>query len=374
MEAAVNTVPAPGSDESRGMTVLLPGQTPQGQYILSLLLKRTYDIVPGRPCLRAETDRPMIPGDVPWADPMNSAVRFETDFVPYKPATDIVLNGRVYAPKGRPTAACAVALKVADHRKDLIVFGDRKAIFNRNAAPAFSEPVPFTAMDLRYERAYGGIDVYSDKKTSYAYPRNPLGRGFIVEYTKEGIEHLELPNLEDPKALLTPDRLCISAYARWQDQPMPAGLGWFPKYWRPRAELAGIMPADRPIEQKLRKAYSAFLPADQRSHYLKNTLRDMDFRFFNGASPGLVVPYLKGNEPIATANLSAESIVTFYLPGDRPRIGLDIGEGVKQTQVVIHTVMIHMEERQVDIVWRGALPYPGPDWLVKMKKLEIIIS
>jgi hypothetical protein len=83
---------------------------------------------------------------------------------------------------------------------------------------------------------------------------------------------------------------------------------------------------------------------------------------------------LKGNEPIATANLSAESIVTFYLPGDRPRIGLDIGEGVKQTQVVIHTVMIHMEERQVDIVWRGALPYPGPDWLVKMKKLEIIIS
>lgn len=107
---------------------------------------------------------------------------------------------------------------------------------------------------------------------------------------------------------------------------------------------------------------------------MKNGIRDMDFRFFNGASPGLVMPYLRGNENIATANLSPEGIVPFSLPGDRPRIGLDIGQGLKQTTVVIHTVMIHMEEYQVDIVWRGALPYPGPDWLVEMKKLEIVVT
>jgi hypothetical protein len=191
------------------------------------------------------------------------------------------------------------------------VIGDRKAFFGKEHVPPFSDPVPFTTMDLRYERAYGGIDVYSDKKTSYPYPRNPLGRGFIVEYTKEGIENLELPNLEDPNDLLTPDRLCVSEYSRWQDQPMPAGLGWFPKYWRPRAELAGIMPADRPVEQELRKAYSAFLPATQRPNYMKNGIRDMDFRFFNGASPGLVMPYLNGNEEIATANLAGRHRLIF---------------------------------------------------------------
>jgi hypothetical protein len=374
MDTATETMIPSEPELSQGETVLLPGQTPKGEYILSVLLKRTYNIVPDRPCIRAEEDRSIIPGDVPWGNPMNSSIRFESDFVPYKLSTDVVLNGKAYAPNGKPTAACTVAIKVANHRKDVYVIGDRKVHFVKNQTPTFSDPVPFTAMDLRYERAYGGIDVYSDKKTSYPYPRNLLGRGFIVCNTKEGIENLELPNLEDPKDLLTSDRLFVSEYTRWQDQPMPAGFGWFPKYWRPRAELAGIMPADRPVEQELRKAYSAFLPADQRSHYMKNQIPDMDFRFFNGASPGLVMPYLKGNEGIATANLSPEGVVSFFLPGDRPEIGLDIGAGLKQTEVVIHTVMIQMEERQVDIVWRGALPYPGPDWLVEMQKLEIIVT
>ena len=374
MDTAVETVPVAESDASRGATVLLPGQSPEGEYILSVLLKRTYDIIPGRLCVRAEEDRPVIPGDVPWGNPMNSTVRFESDFVPYKPATDVVINGKAYAPEGKPTTTCTVAIKIADCRKDVRIIGDRKTQFTKNQPPTFSNPAPFSTMELRYERAYGGIDVYSDKRTSYPYPRNPMGQGFVVENTKEGIDNLELPNLEDPNDLLTPDRLLVSEYSRWQDQPMPAGLGWFPKYWRPRAELAGIMPADRPVEQELRKAYSAFLPAAQRPLYMKNGIRDMDFRFFNGASPGLVMPYLRGNEGISTANLAAEGIVSFSLPGDRPEIGLDIGEGVKQTKVVIHTVMIHMEERQVDIVWRGAIHYPGPEWLVEMKKLEIVVT
>jgi len=33
-----------------------------------------------------------------------------------------------------------------------------------------------------------------------------------------------------------------------------------------------------------------------------------------------------------------------------------------------------MEDRQVDLVWRGAVPYPGPDWLPKMKKMEVLIQ
>ena len=69
---------------------------------------------------------------------------------------------------------------------------------------------------------------------------------------------------------------------------MPAGFGWFPKVWRPRALLAGVMPRDRAVEQELRQAYAqAACPAEQREAYLKNGFRDMDFRFFNGASPGL---------------------------------------------------------------------------------------
>lgn len=374
MDAAVETASSSVSEESRGRTAMLPGQTPEGEYILSILLKRTYNIVAGRPCVRADDDRELIPGDVPWGNPMNTTTRFESDFVPYKLATDVVVNGKAYAPEGKPTETCVVTVQIGDHRKDVLVIGDRKAHVSDHQTPIFSDPLPFETMDLRYERAYGGIDVYSDKKTAYPYPRNTMGRGFIVANTETGLEHLELPNLEDPVDLLTPERLLANDYSRWVNQPMPAGFGWFSKFWRPRAELAGIMPADRPVEQELRKAYSKFIPKDQRGAYLKNGIGNMDFRFFSGASPGLSMPYLRGDEAINTVNLGPEGSISFSLPGERPQIALDIGTGLKQTEVVIHTVMIHMEERQADIVWRGALPYPGPDWLVEMKKLEIIIT
>jgi len=374
MNAVVESTTVNTADQAQGATLVLPGQTPQGEYILSVLLKRTYDIIPGKRCVRAESDQPVIPGDVHWGNPMNSTVRFESDFVPFKLGTDVVLNGMAHAPRGIPATYCNVAIRIADRRKDIRVIGDRIAKFVKSGTPILSEPTPFKTMELRYERAYGGIDVYSDKKTSYPYPRNPLGCGFIVENTEDGFENLQIPNLEDPNDLLTPERLCIHEYPNWKGQPKPTGFGWFPKYYLPRAELAGIMPADRETEQELRKAYAALVPAEHRDTYLSNGIRDMDFHFFNGASSGLIMPYLTGDEEIATANLGPEGIVSFHLPGDMPEIGMDIGEGIMQTKVVIHTVMIHMEERQVDIVWRGAVPYKGPDWLVEMRKMETIIS
>ena len=374
MNTATERLPHVEPEPTRGHTVMLPGQTPEGDYILSILLKRTYDILPGQPCVRADEDRPIIPGDVPWGNPMNTTVRFESDFVPYKVATDVVVNGKAYAPKGRPAETCTVTVMIADRRKEVLVIGDRRVYLADNQAPAFTDPAPFKAMDLRYERAYGGIDVYSDKQTSYPYPRNMLGRGFIVANTEAGLKHLKLPNLEDPADRLTPDRLFVTDYPRWEGQPMPAGLGWFSKYWRPRAELAGIMLADRPVEQALRKAYSQFLPKEQKGPYMEHGIPDMDFGFFNGASPGLVMPYLAGDEIIDTLHLCREGFLSFSLPGDMPGIEVDIGEGLTPTDVVIHTVMIHMEERQADILWRGALPYPGPDWLVEMKKLDIVVT
>jgi hypothetical protein len=100
----------------------------------------------------------------------------------------------------------------------------------------------------------------------------------------------------------------------------------------------------------------------------------MDFRFFNGASRGLVFTYLQGGEQIITEHLSPEGIVSFQLPYDMPHLGLDIGSGVQEPQVLMHTVMIRMDERQVDLVWRGAIPYPGPDWLPQMRKMEVFVA
>ena len=354
--------------------IVLPGQTPEGQHILSVLVKRTYDIIPGDRCIRAATDKKLVPGDVHYDDPMNSTVKFESDFVPFKLATDVVLHGRACARGGQRLNTLTASLQIGQHRKDLLILGDRVARFNGKRDPIFTDPQPFESIELRYERAYGGVDIYSEQKMPYVYPRNHLGRGFAVTNNQRSVENLPLPNLEDADDRLTPSRLCQGQFKDWERQPAPQSFGWTMKTWRPRSAYAGVMPADRALEQEMRKAFATMVPAAQRKKYEETQLPDMNFRFFNGASPGLAVPFLAGDEPVQLLNLDPGGRIQFQLPGERPKIGLDLGKGVQEPLVVLHTVMIRAEERQVDLVWRGAVPYPGPDWLPEMKKMEALLA
>ena len=354
--------------------IVLPGQTPEGHYILSVLVKRTYDIESGKCCMRAGRDHKLISGDMHYDDPMNSSVKYETDFVPVKIATDVVLNGRAYTPNGEPMDALTASLIVGQFRKDIRVIGNRVSRFRHLGSPAFTDPEPFTTMEMRYERAYGGVDIYSDPHMPCVYPRNHLGRGFVIGTSKQVIDNLALPNIEDPDDLLTPDRLSTGHFKDWEAQPMPQGVGWFAKFWRPRASFAGVMPADRLTEQELRRVYTLAVPPEQRELYEQTRLPDMDFRFFNGASPGLALPFLVGDEEVRLIHFDPQGEFVFQLPGEKPHMGLDLGTGVQEPPVVLHTVMIRLEDRQVDLVWRAAASYPGPDWLPEMKKMEVLLA
>jgi hypothetical protein len=360
--------------ERKVQRALLPGQTPEGQYILSVLVKRTYDITPGKICTRADTDAKVISGDQFWDDPMNSSVKLESDFVPWKVATDIVLIGVAYSPQGKPAPTYLTGIEVGAARKQVFIIGDRIARYTAGGVPTFTDPKPVATVGLRYENAYGGADIYSDRQLPCLYARNPVGRGFVVRSTRETVEGLSLPNLEDPNDRLTPERLCCGHFMHWERQPMPQSYGWFGKAWQPRAALAGVMPADRATEQELRKMYAQAVPQEQRAMYEQTQLPDMNFQFFNGASQGLAVPFLKGDERVRTMNLTPEGALEFHLPGERPVIALDIGQGPQEPEVVLHTVMIRMEDKQVDLVWRGAVPYPGPDWLPQMHKCEVSVK
>lgn len=354
--------------------IALPGQTPEGQHVLSVLIKRSYKIGDDGHCMRAEADEKIFPADVFYGDPLNSTVQFESDFMPFKIATDVVLNGKAYAPSGIPIKSLTASLIVGNVRKDVAVIGDRVAIYQRWRDPKFSDPKPFTTMDIRYENAYGGVDVFSDMKMPCIYPRNLLGKGFVISKSKATVDNLPLPNIEDPNNLISPSQLCIESIVHWEQQPMPQGFGWFHKTWQPRASLAGVMPADRALEQEMREIYAQAILPDQKEDFEKTQFPDMDFRFFNGASQGLVLPFMSGTESVATTNLTPDGQFSFQLPGERPVVGLDIGEGVQESEVFLHTIMIRMEERQVDLVWRSAYPYPGPDWFPEMKQLDVFID
>jgi len=360
--------PAPGQH------TLLPGQSPDGKHILSVLLKRTYRLMPYEPAIRVDEDRPLLGGDKHFADPMNTSVRYEADFVPYKLATDIVIDGSAHAPGGRAVREFTATLAIDRMKKDVRIFGDRTCKYRQGADPIFGDPTLIANMPLRYERAYGGVDIYSHSLCPYAYPRNLLGRGFAVTNVNAVIEGLELPNLEDPNGLLSPARLCIGKIENWRKQPVPTGFGWYPKYGHPRAGWAGILPADKPAEQMMRTAYAKLLPEPTRAAYLANPLPVVDFRYFSGASLGLSLPYLHGDEALSLTNLTPDGNSLFLLPGDRPVIRLDIGDGVRTEKVVLQTVQLRTDEGEVDLVWRASFPYPGPDWLSEMKVTNVVIE
>jgi hypothetical protein len=362
------------SAEPTGERIVLPGQTPDGTHILAVLVKRTYAIRPGGRCVRAAKDRRLVPGDVHFGDPMNSTVQHESDFVPYKLATDVVLNGTAYAPSGCPTTDLVATLAIGDVTKGILVIGDRTAHYRPGGAPVFSDPVPFLDMPIRYERSFGGVDINSDRKLACAYGRNHLGRGFAIRNAPETVQGLELPNIEHPTDRLTPDRLCCGHFVHMDELPAPQAFGWYMKSWRPRSLLAGVMPANATFARELRQAYRQVVPAEQRAMYDQTELPAMDFRFFNGASDGFVLPYLRGDETVRAWNLTPEGELGFVLPGERPRIEVDVGFGSQTPVVALHTVMIRMDDREVDLVWRGAVSYPGPDWLPEMHKLDCEVT
>lgn len=365
---------ATGSSGRESPHVVLPGQTPEGAPILSVLLKRTYDVGSEGVCSRGQTDVKLTSGDVHYDDPMNSSIEVEGDFVPYKIATDVVLNGFVYAPGGRPARSVIASVEVGGVRKDVRVVGDRVARYAGEGMPIFTDPTPFDRMELRYERAYGGVDIYSDPQMPCAYARNPVGCGFAVKNDRRAVDGLSLPNLEDPSDPFTPERLLTGHFMHWERQPLPWSLGSVGKSWHPRAGFAGVMPGDRALEQEIRAAYRQLVPDSQRELYDQTGLPSMDFRFFNGASTGLALPFLKGDEIVKTRCLMPEGEWVIALPGETPGVSLDIGEGPTEGQVVLHTLLVRLEERQIDLVWRAAFPYQGPDWLPEMRRMEVLIE
>lgn len=357
-----------------GQHTILPGQTPEGEHVLSVLLKRSYAIRHGHRCVRATVDAPLAAGDEHFGDPLNTTIRQESDFVPWKTATDVVLNGAAHAPGGRPVQELAVRLTIGAASKAVLVLGDRVAHHRPGRAPLFSDPAPFTAMPLRYERAFGGVDIASDPTLACVYGCNHLGRGFVIRDAPEAVTGLELPNLEDPEDRLTPERLCCGHFIHMDQLPAPQSFGWTMKYWRPRALLAGVMPADAALARELRAAYRPMVPAGQRALYDEAGLPPMDFRWFNGGSAGLVLPFLAGDERVSLEGMHPDGEILFSLPGERPSVTLDIGFGPHMPETVLQTVMIRLEEEALDLVWRAAIPYPGPDWLPGMRRLDLAIA
>jgi hypothetical protein len=267
----------------------LPWEDADGRARLTVVVKATYTIDSASGLTPKQL--PIFAADIVYeAQPLT--LRFESDLVPFKPYADIVLVGRAYAPNRQPVTELMCGLRVGSLRYGVAVYGDRVWSHQPLGSPRMSDAAPFVAMDLVYERAFGGIDAPGGQYCK----ENLVGTGFIGKRTSERVEGLRLPNLEDPR----------NAIRAWDTHPKPVGFGFYGRGWMPRLGYAGT------YDEKHAKERAPAPP------------KNFSYRFFNGAHPELQVDgYLQGDEEVVLVNVCPDQPhVTFRLPGLRPRVSV----------------------------------------------------
>ncbi len=348
------------------MSAFVPGSKPDGTPIISVIGRRTYDIAPGA-VTPAEEQEPVCTADT-FADPDNelyAEVIAETDLIPYKPTTDVVLLGKARAPRGRKVYHIDCTVQAGPLARTVRVFGDRRAELRALRGAVIGDPQPFTEMELGYRRAYGGMA--KDKNgTLFSFFPNPIGVGFAIKGGLDDDRELRLPNVEDPDSPVTPDTLVLTKYEQWADAPKPAGLGWTRRTFYPRYTYAGVLPEYLEACYKARDAMKAKNP-----QAASIEIRTMDYRVYQGASDGLWGRQLRGDEPVCLTHLDADyPRFEFTLPGERPTITLDLGDGPRELEPALQTVIIDKETNRLAMVWRGAMPYGGIAELEEATKVE----
>jgi hypothetical protein len=350
------------------LQMFLPGYNPQGKTILSVLAKKTYEIMSGKVEVAAE-QIPFTESDE-FEQPdqfMYSEVIAETDFIPYKIYPDVVVLGKAYTPMQKRAYYLDCAVRVGPLRKGIRVYGNRTVEMKAFKGLVFRDPEPFTEMELGYKNAYGGIAKAKDG-TLYSYYPNSIGRGFHLKGGFEDVSELKVPNLEDPDHPVTEESLVISQFEKWPDAPKPASFGFTRRSSYPRYTYAGVMPEMlQGIADQYKQAQGG-VSGDI-------TIPKLDFRVYQGASEGLWGADLHGDEQVQIDYMDRnEPHYSFTLPGDIPEMKIDIGEGASPLNPSIHTIVIDMEKKVLSMVWRGAVEIDGFEALATIGEPKISVK
>ena len=125
----------------------LPLRGPEGRTVLTIIVKGTFDINPGKDAEAASEQIPLAFGDEFYDEKNGGSIKFESDVAPFKPRADIILVGKAYAPHGEPVHVLDVSLRVGQVKKTIRVIGDRRWKCSTILLPEhFSIPQPLAAL------------------------------------------------------------------------------------------------------------------------------------------------------------------------------------------------------------------------------------
>lgn len=381
-----------------------------------VVAKASFSI--GRPDGSGFAELALIPGgaslspqdkfidDLPMA-----GVLIESDFAPFKPACDVIVNAKGYAPGGKAVTRFPVRLTVerpADERpgkapeplvdKTLVVSGARefrkKRFLWRMVDFCFTvgslgliRPVPwrltspdvFTELPLQYTETYGGeCKIAPDDPDAKRLPRpmrqrakaqppgtplaheaclsNPLGRGFarLWYLSAKQVNRMPAPRITYPAAPCTARGFWSAA--KGGDLPQPAGIGTLGRAWMPRRALAGT------FEAKAEWAQDEIprLPSNFDFAYWNCAPRDQQCAYLNDQAQFTLLNLCRPDHPSSIPAVGGGRLLRFRLP--RQAVFLltaDHENKVSVERLVVDTVVVYPDTSRIDLVWRGCIPADG---------------
>lgn len=303
---------------------LIPMWDKERDEVALLVMKATFRLSPDQVTV-ADEQVPVLFSDEWTGQPGESSLLYEADLALIKHHADVIVNGTAYSPGAVPVTRMTVRACVGPIKRELVVIGDR--VWSAAGLGA-SSPEPFTQMPVSYDRAFGGRDASESGNATEVYRQNPAGRGF---YRRLSCVGLPLPNVEMPGQEIRGPR----------DRPPPAGFGFIAKHWEPRVHFAGT------YGEAWQAVDMPFLPSD------------FDVRFFQGASPGMTMPYPVGGESVFLENLTREGRLTFSLPNLDIPVVYHHAKKRAEAQLVADTIVIEPDASRLVVTLRTRIPCFG---------------
>ncbi len=257
-------------------------------------------------------------------EPQKAPLARHSDLVPFRPAADVTLRGRLQSDQPRPVLTASIA--VASHVRSISATGPRRWFHDRTWR--LTEPEAVSDVELSYTLAAGGrIIGHPDGSVDL---RNPIGTGVIhPDYT--------------PKTLNFPAPQVVAA----QDGPLPVpaqlsefkGWGPIPPWWQDRQQYAGT------YDEAWKKSQHPHLPLN------------FDYRFYQCAHPDLIMPgYLSPGMTVRTTGLRpGGAAFDFILPDISPFARYFFTDG-REVEVRMHMDGLHLDftglRPACDLTWR----------------------
>jgi hypothetical protein len=265
------------------------------------------------------------------------------------------------------------------------VFGERQLSLSRNGTLTLSSPEPIERVPLRWESAYGGVDrtlleelgdplvklaeqlgeALDPEQTMFAYPRNPHGRGYLIEPSPSAVAATRLPLLEDPRQLLTATSVARLDPELWPLAPRPMCPAWLPYVHFPRSAQSGLpIPSfdrDRIDWRSLSEVQERLLRTEALTPGAPIEKR-IDIGCAQAAAPGMRFGEVTPGAAVQIQNVHPELPTwQWRLPLERPRVAYRIPQQpAEEMEAKIRSLFIQPEKDLVCVVWVGERHLQAP--------------